>query len=157
VDVVLVPARLEDAFVLATTMREKDVAELAACGMTPLEGVLLPLKLSEQAWTALYDDVVGCMFGVVIKGEGLGRTAYLWSLTSHLFGQKPKAFYRAARHAVPVLLEQYNTLSNLIDARYTEAQRFVQALGGQLGEPQPVAPYGATFIPFTFRRTSWAA
>lgn len=153
-EVTVVPARVEHAFVLATTMRPKDVAELEACGLTPLDGLLQSLRVSEQAWAVLYDDVVGALFGVEpLEGPVLGHADGLWFLTGHLFAEQPMAFFRAAKRAVEALLERYPVLTNVIDARHDDALRFARAMGATFGAPAPFGRQGEPFIPFMLRRT----
>lgn len=151
-EAVLVPARHEHAFVLASTMRPADVAELAACGQTPLEGLLKSMSLSEYSWAILYDDVVGAVGGVRrMEGAVLGHVDELWMLTGELFGQKPMAFFRVLKQMVATLLERYATLVNVIDARYTGAMRLAEALGATLSEPHPFGIHGEPFVLFTLR------
>lgn len=153
-EAVIVPARLEHAFVLATTLRPKDVAELDACGLSPLEGLLQSLRASEVACAALYDDVVGALFGVepIDDGSLLGRPDRLWFLTGELFAVKPMAFFRAARQVVATLLERYPVLTNVIDARHDDALRFARAMGAELGRTVPFGPAAMPFVPFVIRR-----
>lgn len=151
-DVSIVPAEAHHAFVLSTTMRPKDVRELAACGQTPLGGLLYAMEGSE-AWAVLYDDVVGAMFGVrPVASPALGSKARgeLWLLTGALFGEKPIAFARAARRAVAALLTRYDELVNVVDSRYPEAIRFVVGLGASLGRTVLIGD--VPFVAFIFRR-----
>lgn len=151
-EVRIVPASLESAFVLSTTMRANDVRELEACGQTPLEGLLLAMR-EGHAWTVLYDDVVGAMFGVrpladaVLGGRVRGE---IWCLTGRLFGEKPIAFVRAAKRAVAALLTQYDELVNLVDARYVEAVGLLRMLGARLGPEVLVGSH--PFIAFSIGR-----
>lgn len=137
---------------LATTMRENDVRELAACGLTPLSGLLQSLRVSQHAFTMLYDDTVGAMFGVAASGEGLAQLNQFWFLTGHLFAEKPLAFVKASRRLLAALLEEYAVLVNVIDARHDDALRFARAMGAELGEPRPFGRNGEPFVPFTLRR-----
>lgn len=152
----VVPATLEAAFVLAQTMRPADVAELEVCGLTPLEGLLQSMRMSEYAYAALYDDVVGAMFGVgPFPGSPvLGHADMIWFLTGHLFGEKPIAFTKTLRVACQALLERYPRLVNAIDARYTGALRLAEvAFGAKLGRPVPFGRNGEPFIPFVIERS----
>ena len=153
---VLVPGRLEHAFVLATTMRPKDVRELEALDMEPLEALLFSLKSSSQVYAALYDDVVGAMFGVrplpMEPALGAKRVAELWFLTGHLFAEKPMAFFRASKKVVAHLRESLDILVNAIDDRHDDAKRFAVALGAELRPPVPMGSQGLPFVPFVFRR-----
>lgn len=144
--VVTVPAKPQDAFVLSQTMREADAVELKACGQTPLRGVLFAMQDSEVACTMLLDDVVGCMFGVINRGNG----GELWLLTAHLFGKHPKAFLRSIKVHLKALLERYECLFNVIDGRYTGALRLAESMGAEFGSPVDVN--GHPFVPFRIRR-----
>jgi len=130
-------------------MRADDVRELAACGQTPLGGLIYAMEGSTEAWTALYDDTVGAMFGVV-QGQGLGAPSRLWFLTGHLFGEKRVAFYRLVKHVVPRLLERYGQLRNLIDGRYSGALVLAMALGARFESPVLIG--GVPFVPFVLGR-----
>lgn len=145
-EVVTVPSRVEDAFVLAQTMREDDVRELEACGQSPLDGVLFAMEGSESVCTMLYDDTVGAMWGVCPRGDG----GELWFLTAHLFGEHPKAFLRSIKAHLKGLLQKYGTLFNVIDGRYTGALRLAESMGAEFGSP--VSINGHPFVPFRIRR-----
>lgn len=151
----IVPATLEAAFVLAQSMRPADVAELEVCGLTPLEGLLQSMKVSEFSYSVLYDDVVGAMFGVAPLDDSpvLGHADQVWFLTGHLFGQKPVAFTKAMKDACRALLERYPRLVNAIDARYAGALRLAEvAFGAKFGPPVPFGRNGEPFIPFVIER-----
>lgn len=146
-DVVTVPARVEHALVLATTMRQKDIRELAACGQQPLDGLLHALSQGE-GWALLYRDVVGAMLGrVPVPGRD---AAEVWLLTGELFQQHPKAFIRALKALLADTLERFGEVGNVIDGRYTEALRLAAALGASFGSPVQIG--GIPFVPFNIRR-----
>lgn len=156
----IVPATPELAREMAPRMRPAEVAEVAAAeGFTPEQALLESLARSEEAWAALFDGQVACMWGVVV----LRRTAVgghhggAWLLTTDLVERHPKAFWRGCRAEVGRLLSRYASLTNAIDTRHAKAVRWALRLGFPLEAPAPFGVEGQLFHHFTARREdAWA-
>lgn len=149
----IVPAEAEHVFVLARNMRLQDVAEVEACGYTPL-AMLERCVGSAPGFAVRFDGVAVALFGVrpVDDGAVLGARARgeVWFLTGEGFERKPVTALKMARQVVSVMLQTYEELLNVIDGRYTQALRFAQSLGAVFHSPVMIGTH--PFIPFTIRR-----
>lgn len=149
VELVIRPAVLEDALALAPRMRAEEVAEVRASGgFYPREALIDSLAHSDEAWTALFDGQVACMWGVAeVPGSSAltGRVGAVWLLTSDLVERYPKTFWRACRGELARLFERWAVLVNAIDARHEKAVRWARRLGFPL---QPADSFGEYALPF---------
>lgn len=140
-----------DVEALAATMRPEDVAEvLASGGYSPREALEVSLAASSEAWTWEVGGEVAAVFGVVAlpRPSLLGaRVGGVWALTGTAVHRHRRAFVRASRRILKALLSRWDVLANAVDARYTGAVRWIQALGGVLDEPRPM---GVAGLPFRF-------
>jgi hypothetical protein len=139
-------------------MRPEEVLECAAHGLTPEGALLDSLERSEEAYAAIFDGQVACLFGVVHlatwNGERIGGA---WLLTSDLVERHRKAFWRACRPALLELFERWDVLVNAIDVRHEKAIRWAERLGLQLGPAEPFGLAGEPFRAFRARREDvWA-
>lgn len=159
-DLVIVEAGLAHAAELALTLRPGELLELEAQGFaSPSHALVEGLRDSEEACTVLYRGRVVAMFGVALKRVGGTRlggrwNAMLWFLTG-------EGFQRAVWHALPLarqvlaaLLERYQVLVTIIDARYDAAIRWARHLGFQLLEGMPYGPDDYLFHPAVLRRAT---
>jgi hypothetical protein len=143
---------LQHAAELAADMRSADALEsLAALGLPPLETLHTSLSVSTLALSLVAKEGVLAMCGVAPFPRADGtEVGNLWLLTSTLVDKHPKAFFRAARLVVPLMLEAYpNGLFNFVDARYAKAVRLLRALGFHLAPAVPYGLGGELFFPFT--------
>jgi hypothetical protein len=149
------PATFEDARELAPRLRPEEVAEvLASGGHTPLEALEEGLRASEEAWTALFDGQVACVWGVAPLYSTMlgGRTGCVWLLTSDLIERFPKAFWRGCLFLLPDLFRRWDCLVNAIDARHEKALRWARRLGFPLLPPHPFGLEGQPFQAFSVRK-----
>ncbi|MBX3503328.1 MAG: hypothetical protein KF889_28120 [Alphaproteobacteria bacterium] len=126
-------------------MRAADIREIeAAIGVAPLPALLLSLARSTEAWAGTVDGEVACVFGVgplsLLGGEGCP-----WLLGSDLVERNAVAFARRNRAMVARWLRTYRVLRNHVDARNSQAIRWLRWLGFTIGPP---APYGVARLPF---------
>jgi hypothetical protein len=154
-------ATFEDARELAPRLRPEEVAEVAAShGVPPLEALEESLRQSEEAWVALFDGQVACMWGVVpLYATFLGgRTGSVWLLTSDLVERYPKVFWRGCLFLLPQLFLRWDCLMNAIDVRHEKAIRWARRLGFPLLSPHPFGLEGQPFSLFSVRKedTPWA-
>lgn len=139
-----------DAHYLAPMLREADVREAwAALMLEPTPALLLSLRESELAFTALYRGKPGALFGVVNETQ-------LWMMASAEMGLHPRPFLRMARVAVDVLLKHYPLLFNMVDARHLESIRLLRFLGAELSPARAYGPLQLPFHRFELRRQSCA-
>lgn len=138
-----------DVEALAATMRAEDVAEvLASGGYSPREALEVSLSMSCEAWTWEVGGEVAAVFGIVElpRPSLLGaRVGGVWALTGTAVHRHRKAFVRASRRILTVLLSRWDVLTNAVDARYTGAVRWLEALGAVVGPPQSMGVAGLPF------------
>lgn len=145
-----IPATLEHAAELARTMRPEDVAEVAACGYSPLDSLRRSVSMSSSAWAIVAGGEVAALFGVVAyPGEDAGC---IWFLTGQVFLKHVRAIVKMAPQVMRELLEERGCLDNVIDARYSAAVRWAKWLGFAVGEPVPYGPEGRLFHPAVIKR-----
>jgi hypothetical protein len=147
----IVTATIEHACALCPRVREADIEEFHATGMT-VDAVLSDgLKVSTYAWAGLIDGEVACIFGVaspsVLSGEGVP-----WMVGSDLLDLHAHAFLRRSRRVVSHMLSLYDHLENYVDSRNTRAVHWLRWLGFTLHAPEPHGPQGVPFHRFEMRR-----
>lgn len=145
VEIEIVPATDAHAVELAPRMRAADIREIeAAIGLEALEALRLSLLRSTEAWAGMVDGEVACVFGVgplsLLGGEGCP-----WLLGSDLVERNAIAFARRNRAMVARWLCTYRVLRNHVDARNSQAIRWLGWLGFTL---KPAVPYGVRRLPF---------
>lgn len=141
----MIPATEVHALELAPRLRAADMREIeAAIGIAPLKALRLSLTRSTEAWAGTVDGEVACVFGVgplsLLGGEGCP-----WLLGSDLVERNAIAFARRNRAMVARWLRTYRVLRNHVDARNTQAIRWLGWLGFEL---KPPVPYGVSRLPF---------
>lgn len=153
--VAILPATLAHAQALGPLLRDGDREEGLALGLDPAAAVVESLGLSEVAYALVFDGEVAAVCGVVpTRKPGTGQ---VWIVTGRAVDRHPKAYLRATREVLGMLLERYEELGNLIDSRYLGAVRWARWLGVEVHEPVPAGPYGIPFHPFVVRRGTWAS
>ena len=136
---------------LAPRLRAKDVAEVAAVGLTPHRALRGSLRRAVWSKAAVAEDgSVIAMWGV--GGPLMGLTGIPWLLTSDLVERVPLEFMRRAKIEVRAMLDTFPVLVNHVDANYREAIGFLRLLGFRFDDPQPFGRKGAMFRRFEMKR-----
>ena len=148
-------ATLWDAVGLAGAIRPNDRAEVhAITGERVFDAVAEGLLSSAEAWTAAVDRVVMAMWGVQPVGREsiLGpRIGVVWLLTTELVDRYPSLFWRQSKAQLRALFDRWDLLTNVVDARYAAALRWVHRLGFRLSKPEPMGVLGLDFVSATAR------
>jgi hypothetical protein len=143
----VVPTTVEHVLELSETMRTADQAEIWASGnYTPFEGLTQSIRLTEETMTGLVDGHVLCIFGVG-KTTLTSPVGFPWMLSSVLVDSHIRPWARGSKMAFEHMTKAYNVkhLRNHIDARYTEAVRWLKWLGFTI---HPAEPFGMEQLPF---------
>ena len=143
----VVPTTVEHVHQLVATMRTADQAEIwASAHYTPLEGLLASIRLTDETFTGLADGRVLCIYGVG-KVTLLSPVGHPWMLSSFLVESHVKAWARGSKAAFAGMIWNSNVmyLRNYVDARYTEAVRWLKWLGFTI---HPAEPFGIEQLPF---------
>ena len=144
-------ATVADAEHLAPRLRQADIDEVeAATGSDPLEALLTSLRHSEEAFVWEVDGEVVCMFGVA-GASLMSDRGSPWMLTSDVLVHHARVFLRGAREAIAYWKKDYSYLCNFVDARNTQAIRWLQWLGFDILPPRAFGPQDMMFHIFEMK------
>lgn len=147
VEYAVVQATEEHARELARNIRPADAKELwAAYHMTPLETLLLSVRVSRDTKAGLADGEVMCMFGIYTVTD-LSSIGYPWLLGAKKLSRHARAFLRRNVSFMAQAREEFDLLFNFVDARNKAAIRWLGWLGFEVAEPRP---YGIEQLPFHY-------
>ena len=118
----------KDIDYIAPRMRQADVAEVRASdGCSPLEALRMSYSLSEPCFTGMDGDTPIAMFGAVPLLDNVGS---VWLLGTDAISESiPISFLRWSRRFLPFLMEPYDMVCNLVDARNTVHIKWIRWLG----------------------------
>lgn len=117
----------EDVAQMAPKLRQADKNEVwASDGYSPLEALRTSYSLSKPCFTAVLDDEPLAMFGTVPILSNVGS---IWLLGTDSVSKAPTSFLRWSRRLLPFLLQPYDMVCNLVDARNTVHIRWIRWLG----------------------------
>jgi uncharacterized protein Usg len=136
-------AEPRDSRILLANMREKDIAECRAAGMSPGRALRTSLRGSLFAKTVLLDGTVIAMIGLC--GRVISDHGVPWMLTGKGIETVPLSFAKVARRETDDMLNYKMVLSNYVWADYHEAIRFFKLIGFEVFPPEPVGKNGAMF------------
>jgi hypothetical protein len=75
-----------------------------------------------------------------------------WMLATDAAYRYRRAFIECGRAYTHAMLNQYDKLTNHVDARNVKNVAWLQRMGYQIGEPEPFGALGMPFHPFTIER-----
>ena len=143
-------ATLAHARHIASALRASDMEELVAGGTTdPYADLEYGLSLPGETGTLLVDGVPAAMFGVVDLGGGTGVP---WLLGTTLLDQNKRLLLTDARVVVQNMMNQFDSLENLIYEGSKTNRRWLKWLGFSEDEPQPHPETGEPFIRFYWEK-----
>lgn len=123
-----------DGWVIEQSLRDCEVRELEALGLTCFENMRLGM-LNSRSYTFFLFGEIGGMFGVLDNGV-------VWAVFTQAIDRHPLAFLRSSRkffEALDVDVFQY------VDARNEKAVKWFEWLGFEVSDP---VPFGANGEPF---------
>jgi hypothetical protein len=153
------PAEAADLWLLASEMRAADAAEArASIGVSPLIALYRSARDSCETWSVRLSGELACVFGVVaVEQSALGpRTGCVWMASTAAVKRHREDFWTMCWDALSALLDRWDTLANLIDARYEKAVRWGKRLGFQFQTPAPYGVEGRDFLAFTVTKENFA-
>jgi hypothetical protein len=142
----------EQIISLADRLRPSDRRELLASHVKqdPVKCLKLFVKHSCRLCVLTTEEGTAAIGGIAADRTCPGA-ACVWLLTATAVEKYPKTFFKICRREVTSYLEQYDVLYNWVDARYTQAVRFISRLGGEFDATYRLCA-GHKFLFFTFRR-----
>lgn len=145
------PVAPGDAEELAPRLRHADLEEIeAASGRDPLTVLRSSVSLSTHAWAVEINDELAVLMGVCPISM-VGGTGIPWLLGSPAIERNAGAFIKHTLVYIPLMLEAYPHLFNLVDARNTKAIRWLKRAGFKLFDPVPHGPSDLPFHPFEMK------
>jgi hypothetical protein len=136
------------AHAIAPLMRAADLAELDAHGCDPLEALLRGVADSVYCRTLLADGVPAMMWGVTQITDTVWSP---WALGTDAINTDRRGFMVFSREELDRVVAKYPVLFNHVDYRNAPAIRWLQWLGFEMMEPEPIGVDGALFHPFILR------
>jgi len=135
-DIKITNSTLDHADYLQNHLRLTDVRECMIHGATPWRALHYPLKRSDAVtWTALYQDVPVCMFGVVpISSEDGFKTGSIWLLGTHMIDEHPRKFLPVSRKMLNYIAEDWDVLENVVPIDHTKTLNWLNWLDFMFGE-----------------------
>jgi len=130
-----------------TEMREADKAEIWAEGhFYPKYALEESMKNSTVTLTYLHDGKIVGMFGVA-PDLPMSNRARVWMLTSNEIDKTKVAFLKLTKVIIDKFLTLYPTLWNMVDARHTQAVKWLEWSGAKLRKARN---YGVENLPFHY-------
>ena len=127
---------VSDVYALAANLRLGDRLEIASFGKEPRSALRLSYRNAILRRTAIVDGEIAAMWG--LGGSMLDDTGYPWLITAPAIERIPISFLREGRREVARMLRLRRVLIGEVAAAYTQACRFLEVLGFELGEPRPM-------------------
>lgn len=145
-------ATWRDAVELAPKLRQADLDEIkAASGRDALGALSYSLKNSRSPQAGLIDGEVVCMFGVA-QQSFFSIAGAPWLLASDQLVKHAKPFLRRSREYIKSLKKDYLYLCNYVDARNTQAIKWLRWLGFDILPTQTYGVEDLMFHPFEMKR-----
>lgn len=129
------PVTYEDIDTLFDQMREADYNELVGHKYYDDPRRDFKAKVGNCEWaTASYvNGQLACMAGVSPLSAVNGRHC-VWMLTTGVIDKHPVTFYKETARVVRWMKQNYHSLENWVDLRYTEAINWLDRLGATFYE-----------------------
>mgnify|MGYP003132191626 CR=1 FL=1 len=138
---------VEDAKYIAMNLRKADIRELEALGVDNKYKQLKDAAcLGGGCFTGMLYDTPATMFGVVPIQEGIGS---IWLLgTNSITDRVPIGFLKYSRKLLPVLMEPYNLVGNLVHKENKVHIKWLEWLGFTFIREVTYGPKNEQFIEF---------
>lgn len=130
-----------DTWLMLPTVRQADIDELAALGVTPERCMRDGIAYSQQAWTCFIHGEPACVYGMADHGD----FGVPWAVVSTTAERYPLPFLRESRRFIDSLTMR---LENYVDTRNTQAIAWLRWLGFTIDDPRPVGVNGELFHRF---------
>jgi hypothetical protein len=141
----ILPATRDHVLELSETIRSADRDELwALARRTPYEALSNTVMVSRDPMAGLVDGKVCVMWGVGLITL-VSDSACPWLLATDDLPNHARPFLRASKKYVAEMKRDFKVLKNFVDARNTEAMRWLEWLEFDI---KPAIKMGADMLPF---------
>lgn len=140
-------AKLMDTAYLSFNIREEDKKEIwHLARKSPQQAFMDGFHFSDFPYVIEHNTKPIAMFGVVEISPTLGCP---WMLATHDLKDIKKDFLRECKDYVDRMHDKYETLCNVVWSKNHTHIRWLNWLGFQFQEPEPMGPDKELFIPFS--------
>ena len=147
----IIPSTKDHVQNLAVTMRQVDKDEIwASSHLLPFEALIKSMEHPGECYTALVDNKIICMFGVMVP-TFLSDKGVPWLLGSDLIVEHNEFFLRESLEYIKQWKHKYKLLINFVDSRNKVALRWLTWLHFNVYEPEPFGPDNMPFHKFEMR------
>lgn len=144
------PMTQDDVAVVAAAARQADIDEMRdGAGATIEQALQDGLSRSISCLVIMAGDLPLAALGDAAHDDTLGVP---WLISTVHIHRHARGFLRACRPLLADMLTRHQRLLNLIDARNTNAIRWLEWLGFEMSEPMPAGVRGLPFRLFTMSR-----
>lgn len=141
----VLPVSVDEAAEIAAIVRQADRDEICeGLGMDMEQALRLCFGSSRKASKIVVGGVVVAVFGDATHDAQVGVP---WLISTVHVEARAKPFLRVCKREVAEMLTRHRMLVNYVDARNTQAIRWLKWLGFMFG---PAAPYGPHDLPFFY-------
>lgn len=126
----VVEAMPEHIPIMATKLRETDLAALKAAGISAVQALELCYQRSVMRKTAFLDGEVAAMWGC--RGVMLGGTGDAWLFASEGISRVPRLALRMAHREMAAFRSVFGRMTGYVFASDPRACRFIEKLGGTI-------------------------
>lgn len=149
----VIPATEEAIRVVAKNLRGVDRRDISAYStVDPESQVVADWAMSTRAWVGTFRRQPLCAFGVLVAPGVMASHAMPWFRGTRQMEPHWREVVRMSRHVVLRLLDDYETLSNFIDAGSSGAIRWLEWSGFNV-DPEILKLPGVCGVPV---RRYWA-
>tara|TARA_Y100001937_G_scaffold1078_1_gene1283 strand:- start:2901 stop:3350 length:450 start_codon:yes stop_codon:yes gene_type:complete len=134
---------LPDITQLHPHLRNQDLNELKALGIKPRTSLMYGY-LHGECFTAMCEDTVLCMYGVIPKETG----GCIWMLSRKGIEKFALPISRLAKAEIERMSKKYSMLHNIVDERNKIVLRWLKMLGFKFGSSYIIGPNKHSFKEF---------
>lgn len=114
-------------------LREADVLECLAGGISPELAVKRSVQQSNNAFAVYADEKLLCLWGLRFE-DRTKQEAWMWLLSTPAVEDYKVAFARASRRMLDILLSESPVIKVLVHTQHEVAVRWLKWLGFQIAE-----------------------
>jgi hypothetical protein len=147
----LLSATPEVVTMISRSVRRADALELEALGFrSPREGIEESLRYSVRAWVGWCGSAPLGVFGYAVPVI-IGQGCMPWMITTTHVERHRVAFARASRRITMLLMAEFNSAENWVDARHAVCIRWLRWLGFTIYPAQALPPREMLFHRFSMK------
>lgn len=133
----------EDIEFVTKNMRDADIIEVEAQGLTRDRAIPFSCALSDECFTGLTDGVPTMILGYSLPL--LGNSASIWGLGTPRCFQVPRQMLTVGREIIRYFLTKAPCLYAYCDARNVKSLCWLRHLGFTIGDTEPRGIHGELF------------